>query len=1330
MCMLPLSDSFSVILKKLDNVDSIKEKRYHRVYDKLKDFEDYMIHLGINVNPDSENNAHDVNIKYHSYSLMQGREIIQSIKYLAISHNINLMYQFRDEFSLDAILQMARSEKDWKSLREYIRIFEEYCTYLTQKQKLQTIKFLYEQLTHPEDDIRRHCAELIGTLIAIYDEEYRKETPQDVKIDSYKSVDLFKEYVHLFLYPGHKIIPEHRLWIGYSTSIMVSSLFSRCRGKLSVSYKEVLMEYYREGNNLLRDVELYLLKISECIPIEGDAENLALVFSFILHMLKRQSSILRITALEALISIIPYIKNEAAILSDIEEYFENKSSRSKLPAENYLKYKAAVLLNMDTPAVEKLKHYCTIDRKKIPDIFLGNLKTATDWFIKKINVDILLEYTLEDPESLGLHTCMHFCNLLKVSAVESVRTQAGEAILEITPYLSLEQRNEIAVEMLRALEIEGYHFTEYIPRYLGELILYLQPVELDEIIDDLTEKIKQANPQIKSMLLKTIGTSITNYHRYGTRFHEEDSASGERLEKMLGILLNGLADYNSHVKQVAFSVIGKDIFGSKVLKLEQKSRLFKLTAKKILTLLTDSKDEELQFLINSASLNHIYRFISDYMFLHSSIDIEIPKKIAFFPGTFDPFTLSHKEIVRRIKKLGFEVYLAVDEFSWSKKTLPNGLRRKVINMSISDELGVYLYPEEYPANLANPEDLKIMQDNFPSSLVYITAGSDVLLNASCYRAPKVKNSIYEFNHIIVERNSPKPNEKSEKLENIIGNIDGKIIRLSLPRQYADISSSQIRDYIDENRDISKLVDPLAQNYIYEHGFYQREPQEKSLLQTSLSTDISITQDFTPALIEELSSISPGQKDNVAKKLSELSRKAHSRVVVVRDLHENNRLLGFAAVHRASMDSLYREFSNGEVSEYVRENASGRVVIIDGIFTESCLKPGPMEQILLTEALAYCLSRDYQYAVYCSMIEEINSSFTDEILYLQGFTEVPGRKRVYMVNMTNPCILNLDVETIIKEPFRGNARIRQTIGKARKRLQSSLTRLYPGQLILSFDIGIQHERMIKRICSENGVPDFMTTPRKLGPCMCVPYGTILDRYIIPNTVTKALHTEKMFNPEMDGFKIGPFPHYLGLDIQAKTIRSFNRPIILVDDLLHKGYRIRALEPIFRKENIKVQKIIVGVLSGRGKELMDRQDIPVEGIYFLPRLNAWFNENSMYPFMGGDALWRGVYPERNLLPSINLILPYTSPTFLADASKKSIFDLSKTSIENSMEILQCLEDEYHILNERTLTLYNLGEVFITPRCPDKGKNIDYDLNLSPSYFLRNDLEQLERLKETII
>lgn len=97
---------------------------------------------------------------------------------MAINHSINLMYQLRDEASLNRILESARSEVNWKKLGEYIRIFEEYSTYLTQKQKLITIEFLYEQLVHPEDDIRRQCAKLIGLLIATFDENTSRMYPK------------------------------------------------------------------------------------------------------------------------------------------------------------------------------------------------------------------------------------------------------------------------------------------------------------------------------------------------------------------------------------------------------------------------------------------------------------------------------------------------------------------------------------------------------------------------------------------------------------------------------------------------------------------------------------------------------------------------------------------------------------------------------------------------------------------------------------------------------------------------------------------------------------------------------------------------------------------------------------------------------------------------------------------------------------------------------------------------------------------------------------------------------------------------------------------------
>ena len=1327
MHIFTLEDSFNVILDKLDNVDEVKVKRYRKVYNKLKDFEDYMLNLGISIeisNPKLISKELNRN-----YSLLQGMSIIQSLKNLAINHNINLMYQLRDEYSLDYILEMARSETDWKNLREYIRIFQEYSTYLTQNQKLQTIKFLLENLVHSEDDIRRHCAELIGTLISIFDEDYRKEIPEKVKLESpaFTSYELLKEYVETLLSPGGKVIHAHRFLMGYSISIVVGSLFKNCKDATLLEYRKVLLKFFENIQSRNTDERLFLLETIKEIPLEPFEKDLKPLFDFVLAMLNKHNFSLRISSLETVYKILPLLPPKSPFIMEIKNYLSLKLRRSNIPSENYIKYQISMFLDLkDLSTIFEV--YCKNDEKKIPDIFLSNLKTATDWIRKKSQISLLLEYTVKNIQSNGLHSAIHFCNLLKVSAVESVRNTAGEAILELMPSLTLAERNEVAVELLRALEIEGNKFTEYIPYYIGRIILFLQPVELDEIIEDLKSKIKSSSTNVKSLVLKTIGVSLSHYPSYSLRFTESYEASENRLISMLGIILNALGDYETKVQQTSLSVIGKDIFGTELLDYKDKVHIFKLIGKKIITLITDNKNEELLFLANSAALNNIYRFISDYIFLFGDLYLPIPDKVAFFPGTFDPFSLSHKEIAKDIRDLGFEVYLAVDEFSWSKKTLPNTLRRSILSMSIADELNIYLYPHNLSTNIANSKDLCDLKLNFINSELYIAVGSDVILNATSYKAAIGTNSIHNFNHIIFERG------KNKKLEDAVKNIGGKIVWLTLPQKYSDISSTQIRNYIDENGDISSLIDPLAQQYIYDNGFYQKEPLEKSSI-SSLSLRVEILEIFNEELeskINDLVSIANIAKEPLLKIINDTLKKPSGRIVLLIDTLEHNKIIGFSLFHWIRSSALYEEFKDTRICQYVRDNSLGRMILIHCLEVKSTDKYKGLEQILITETLAFCLSRDYQFAIFKNILTHAASPSIYDALKLQGFVEISSEDSLnptFVVDMSTPCVLNLDTENLLKEPFRSNSKIKAVIASTRKKLQVALTKLYPGELMLSFDSNMLHQSMIRKICDENHVSTETVVPRKLGSAMCVPYGDILERYIIPNTITKALHTEKLFNADMKNFNIGPFPYYLDLETQVKMIKSFERPVILVDNILHKGYRMKALDPLFKKEGVYVKKILCGILSGRGKDLMDMQNREVDSVYFIPRLKVWFNENSLYPFIGGDALWRGSFPERNLLPSINLILPYTSPTFIKNAPMEALYSLSKVCLENSLDILNSLESEYHYIHERNLSLLNMGQVFTVPRCPDKGKNMDYDLNLSPSHYLKNDLELLFRFQHIL-
>lgn len=1331
MKIFSLKDSFDVILNKLDQLDEKKEKRYRRVYSKLKDFEDYMVQRGINVSLDGKPME---KVRVTHLHLLSGQPIVDHLKYSAIDHNIKLMHRLRSEASLSSLLELARTENDQKKLRGYIQVLEEYSTHLTQRQKIITITFLYDLMVHPEEDLRKKCADLIGTLIAGFDEHYRKEVPKSANLmaPEITSVELLDRYFYQFLSPDHKYIDVHREWIGYGLRNLVNSVFKYSGADTKESYFEIITPYYENADFSNSSELIYLLEAFKYIPYFDESHAMP-YYRFIENCLALSDEKVTLSALERAYYLLDRCNNSAYFSAFLESYLVSVCKETNLPSISYLRYKVSNKLFSNNALTQLCYEQFTAQSETmISDIFLRNLKTATNWIDKKINIEILLKSVEHEPSRHALHTAMHYCNLLKVSAVENVRNHAGMSLLLIAPYLTVDQRNDVCIELIRALEMENYHFTKYIPYYLGRMLLFLQPQEFDEILDDFCEKIRKANRQISLLILSTVGNCLQVYQNYSQNFEESKDVFDARFKKLLGILITGLVNYDIQVRQEAFLIIGTYIFGTKKLTINQKYRIFRIIAKRILILSAKYEDDELLFLNSSASLNHIYRFISDYNFFIGELELEKKRKIAFFPGTFDPFTLGHKEIAKNIRDLGFEVFLAVDEFSWSKRTQPHMLRREIIAMSIADEFNIQILPPDFQVNISNPASLMHLRHSFDTDVeVYVVVGSDVILNASSYKIGPTLGSIHSFSHIIFERRNTNANEDNTPiLDEKLKSIKGDTIRLKLPPQYEDISSTQIRNYIDQNRDISALIDPLAQKFIYETGIYRREPQYKSLLQTSL-IKVEVVEDLNMEILSCLNKqFFEGREDSL-KNMQKLAQAKNPRILMIKDMISNT-IIGFSFFHWTRSSMLFHEFKDNKISEFIREKAIGRIIVIDGIFSSKKVNYKQLNQILLTETLSFCLARDYTYGIYHEGICKIRNKHMTNVLQDQGFSPINiGGKQypVYHVNMSNPCTLTLDLDTIIKEPFRSNDNVKRIILKTRKRLQRTLTKLYPGNLILSFDRDMLYQKLIQKICQINDVSPIQTEPRVLGTNVCAPFGSILKGYIVPNTITKSIHSEKMFAPDIESFTIEPYPHYMSLNHQIEMINAFNKPIILVDDLLNKGYRIKVLDPLLKEKHVDVKQILVGILSGRGKELMDLQERSVDSAYFLPKLRVWFNENTFYPFIGGETVWRGQSPKINLIPSLNFILPYATPNFIKGADELSIFELSKVAIENSRDILKVLEKEYLKLTERNLTLRHLGEVFISPRYPDRGKFVDYDLNLSPSRYLENDLEHLNRIKNFI-
>lgn len=79
-----------------------------------------------------------------------------------------------------------------------------------------------------------------------------------------------------------------------------------------------------------------------------------------------------------------------------------------------------------------------------------------------------------------------------------------------------------------------------------------------------------------------------------------------------------------------------------------------------------------------------------------------------------------------------------------------------------------------------------------------------------------------MNHVIFRRAGEKPLPK--KLP-----ITGQVLHLQLPPHLEDISSTRIRENVDLNRDISTLVAPVIQDFIYQNGLYLRDTPDKPLL---------------------------------------------------------------------------------------------------------------------------------------------------------------------------------------------------------------------------------------------------------------------------------------------------------------------------------------------------------------------------------------------------------------------------------------------------------------------------------------------------------------------
>ena len=1279
-----LAEAYSIILSKLADMTPEKHRRYATVYAKLRDFESFLASRG--VSPDLEVQTL-VPVSPIPPALGDGEATIAALRNLTFDNSLRLMNTFSTDASFEQLLEQARSEKNVQQIRTYLFLFEEYHSYMPRNSKTMTMSFLYELLMHPEGDIRRRAAKIMGRILANSGPSYRKELPLDAPADAYaptlmgyfaEAERLWEEEIQLCLHPDRKISSKHSQRISDSLKVIAQSLFSVCSSYDAQVMARPLVRRLMIATGADRES---LTSAFTFVPVKAmESETLSKVVEVLLGYLQEDNTSLRLIVFRCLQA---FLRQKPELASQVKDRLLSLDCEDSFAVD----YARTLLLN----------GFCGTDLP-LPsadsgELFLNNLKTAVHWTVKLVHIDYLRNQVLKHP-SEAFHTAMHLTNLLSVSEHLTVREYAGNTLLQLSDFLTVDQKNEILVDLTRELETGQEQISYYIPPFVGRLICQMPDKELYEGVDYLADLIHEGNTgslRAANAALHTLGAMMSQPHC------RERSAVFDRV---LGLLLTGIAHYNQEIHQIALLVLCRSIFGNPNIPLEIRKDCLIRTGKKLLCLLCEPAGSSMTFYNHAAMLNHMYRLIVACEVEGSALTFPQPKPVAFFPGTFDPFSAGHKQIVRQIHDMGFEVYLAIDEFSWSKRTVPKLLRRKIAAMSVADQWDVYLFPDNHPVNIAIAEDLAALAALFPGRELYLTTGSDVITGASAYRSQEPGSARY-YNHLIFQRA-----DSAISTQTLSQILKAKWQLVSLPAWCEGVSSTQIRAYVDKDMDISMLVDPIVQSFIYEQGLYLRSPQFKNLLTAG---DVY----YENAAVSTLS---------IPPLMQTCLQKYSSASGIFLRANSSSEPLGWVCGHTVTVTSLLETLGSLDAAAYVRQHTSGRIMMVDHV---SCINEEAPEvrRQLVNELLARSLETDHTYAL-CRC--KCTSALYESLLQL-GFLPIPGQPDILCVDMRAPMALVQDVFLWIKEPLRSDPQVVRTVEQTRLKLRKTLSALFPGNLMLTFDAETLNQSLSKKVQQLNGVTEVPPGVRQLGPYMCVPYGKILADEVVPNTVTKTLHSDKVYDENMESFRILEAPGYSSLSGQIRTIKSFRRTVILVDDLLHRGHRIRALDHLFKEEHVEISSLVVGLMSGHGRDLMQTQGRNVDCEYYIPNLNHWLTESSLYPFLGGDSIDR---PNQSSWsrPSINLVLPYVNPTFIPAGKPDDRLKLSLTALENARDILLTLERQHLALFSTALTLERLAEALFRPRLPDRGNYLQYDMTVPASSYVTHDLMQLRRISKT--
>ena len=197
-------------------------------------------------------------------------------------------------------------------------------------------------------------------------------------------------------------------------------------------------------------------------------------------------------------------------------------------------------------------------------------------------------------------------------------------------------------------------------------------------------------------------------------------------------------------------------------------------------------------------------------------------KIGILGGTFNPIHLGHILLARtalaqaNLEKIIF-MPSGVSYMKRNMSILPAHERMKLVELSIMEYSQFESSDMEIlrGGNTYTYETLEVLSSRSPGDELYFILGADCLYSMENWREPE---RIFRSCTVLAAvRDGVDQDSLKKKADDLKKKFEAKIRLLNLPR--TDISSSEIRECLQQGKSISGMVAPAAEKYILERKLY-------------------------------------------------------------------------------------------------------------------------------------------------------------------------------------------------------------------------------------------------------------------------------------------------------------------------------------------------------------------------------------------------------------------------------------------------------------------------------------------------------------------------------